>query len=268
MLRSIKYSLAIIAAMLIVSACDKKLDLEPAQSISEDLALSTDANVKSVLLGAYDALGNYAFWGGYVMRDAELAGADGEIRWVGTYNGPREVYNHTMIAENPEAEAMWNAGYNAINIANNVLSALAVVNADDRDQVEGEALFIRAVCHFELVRFFARPYEAGGSNSQPGIPLMLRPTREIDDASFVTRASVEEVYAQVVADLDAAFDKLPEENGNLASKYAAAAMLARVHLQKGEYDHARDHANDVIESGLYSLVSDFAGEFNNDDNTS
>ncbi|MBL7804286.1 MAG: RagB/SusD family nutrient uptake outer membrane protein [Saprospiraceae bacterium] len=268
MLRFIKYSLALVAAVLIVSACDKKLDLEPAQSISEELALSTDANVKSVLLGAYDALGNYAFWGGYTMRDAELAGADGEIRWVGTFNGPREVFNHTMIAENPEAEAMWNAGYNAINIANNVLSALSVVKADDRDQVEGEALFIRAVCHFELVRFFAKPYEAGGNNTQPGIPLMLRPTREIDDASFVSRASVEDVYAQVVTDLAAAFDKLPEENGNLANKYAAAAMLARVHLQKGEYDHARDHANDVIGADVYSLVSDYASEFNNDDNTS
>ena len=268
MLRSIYSFLAVAAALLTFSACDKKLDLEPAQSISENLALSTDANVKSVLLGAYDALGNYAFWGGYVMRDAELAGADGEIRWVGTFNGPREVFNHAMIAENPEAEAMWNAGFNAINIANNVLSALDVVNADDRDQVEGEARFIRGVCIFELTRFFGKPYEAGGNNSQLGIPLVLRPTRSIDESSLVSRATVEECYAQAIADLSAAFDKLPDENGNLAGKYAAAAMLARVHLQMGQYDHARDHANDVIESGLYSLVSDFAGEFNNDDNTS
>lgn len=260
----------LIGAMLLTlaSACDKKLDLEPAQSITSETALSTDANVKSVLLGAYDALSSESFWAGSTLYDSELAGADGEIRWVGTFTSPREVANHAMIAGNTDAEVMWIAGYEAINIANNVLGALGVVDADDRERVEGEARFIRGVCYFELTRFFAKPYEAGGNNTQPGVPLVLRATQVVDESSLVSRASVEECYAQALADLTRAYEVLPEENGNLAGKYAAAAMLARVYLQMGDYGNARQYADAVIGSDLYSLVDTYAEEFNNDDNTS
>ncbi|MBK8426052.1 MAG: hypothetical protein IPL27_08870 [Lewinellaceae bacterium] len=78
---------SLVLAMTCLAACDKKLDLEPAQSISETLALDNDENVKSVLLGAYDALALDGLFGGNTIRDAELIAADGEIRWVGTYEG-------------------------------------------------------------------------------------------------------------------------------------------------------------------------------------
>jgi len=251
-----------------LAACDKELDLEPAQNISEDLALSTDANVKSVLLGAYDGLALDGLFGGNTMRDAELMGADGEIRWVGTFEGPRFVFFHQQIANNFEAENLWVGGYYTINICNNVLSALEVVNEDDRAQVEGEARWIRAMTYFQLVRFYGQAYEPGGGNSQLGVPLVLTPTREIAEGSFVTRNTVEECYAQILDDLTQAKSLLPEENGVLASKYTAAATLARVYLQMGRYAEARDNASEVIESGLYSLVSDYAAEWNNDDNSS
>lgn len=66
---------SLVLAVTFLAACDKKLDLEPAQSISESLALENDENVKSVLLGAYDALAADGLFGGDGMRDAELVGA-------------------------------------------------------------------------------------------------------------------------------------------------------------------------------------------------
>ncbi len=249
-------------------ACDKKLDLEPAQNVSEELALSTDANVKSVLLGAYDALASDGLWGGNALRDGELMAADGELRWVGTFTGPREVYNHAMIATNGEAEDRWTDAYNVINRVNNVLDALDIVLPEDRTQVEGEARFIRAAAYFELVRFYAQPYDAAGNNTQPGVPLVLRPTRGIDASSQVARNSVEEVYTQILDDLTKAEGLLPAENGVLAGQFTAAALLARVYLQMGRYAEARSKADAVIGSGLYALVSNYADEWNNDDNTS
>lgn len=250
-----------------LTACNKELDLEPAQSISEDLALDNDANVKSVLLGAYDGLALDGLFGGNTMRDAELMGADGEIRWVGTFEGPRFVYFHQQIANNAEAENMWVDAYYTINICNNVLGALEVVNEADRDQVEGEARWIRAMAYFQLVRFYGQAYQPGGNNSQLGVPLVLTPTREIGEAAFVTRNTVEECYTQILDDLSKAKSLLPEENGVLANKYVAAATLARVYLQMGRYADARDNASEVIESGVYSLVSDYTAEWNNDDNS-
>ena len=251
-----------------LAACNKELDLNPAQSISEDLALSTDANVKSVLLGAYDGLALDGLFGGNTMRDAELLGADGEIRWVGTYEAPRAVFYHQQIANNSEAENMWMDAYYTINICNNVLGALSVVNEADRAQVEGEARWVRAMAYFQLVRFYGQAYEPGGNNSQPGVPLVLTPTRKVDESSFVGRSTVEETYAQIIDDLAKAKNLLPDDNGVQANKFTAAAILARVYLQMGRYADARDNASEVIESGNYSLVSDFASEWNNDDNTS
>lgn len=251
-----------------LAACNKELDLEPAQSISEDLALDNDANVKSVLLGAYDGLALDGLFGGNTIRDAELMGADGEISWVGTFEGPRFVYFHQQIANNAEAENMWVDAYYTINICNNVLGALDVVNEADREQVEGEARWVRAMAYFQLVRFYGQAYQPGGNNSQLGVPLVLTPTREIGEASFVTRNTVEECYAQIIDDLSKAKTLLPEENGVLASQLLASATLARVYLQMGRYADARDNANEVIESGVYSLVSDYASEWNNDDNSS
>lgn len=266
-----KYNISILVAalMLGLTACDKRLDLEPFQSISEEKALSTEQNVRAALLGAYDAMARSGLWGGNVMLNSELAGADGELRWVGTFDGPRAVFNHQMIAENDNAQDTWLDGYNTINRCNNVINAVSIFKDEaEKKQTEGEALFVRAAAYFELVRLYGKAYDAGGNNAQLGVPIVLTPTRAIEEGSFVSRSTVEQVYAQVLADLEKAKGLLPDENGTRANKFAAAALLARVNLQMGRYAAAKTNADEVIASGMYSLVSDFAAEWNNDDNTS
>lgn len=264
----LKYSAYAMLLMLAFSACQDQLDLEPAQQISDELALDSDGNVKAVLVGAYDELGENDLLGGNTLRNAELLGGDGEIRWVGTFEGPGDIFNKAMIAGNSDAQEVWLEAYQTINIANNVLSALDVVNADDRAAVEGEALFIRALLYFELVRFYALPYEAGQQNTQPGVPLVLTPTKVLGVDNQVSRNTVEEVYNQVIGDLTKAAAQLPEDNDWRASSGAATALLARVYLQQGDYAKARDAASTVIESGNYILLKNYADVFNRDNNSS
>jgi starch-binding outer membrane protein, SusD/RagB family len=249
------------------TGCDKYLDLEPSQSVSENIALTSDANVKHVLTGAYAQFAYAGIYGGNLLMNAELLGGNGEIQWVGTYIDPRQVFNKTMISTNSQASSHWIDSYAVINTANNILSALAVVTAADRDRVQGEALFLRGLMYFDLVRFFADQYQPGVTNSQLGVPLILDPTKGITAGSFVTRNSVEEVYAQVIADLTLAAQKLPEDNDVYASSGAAKALLARVYLQKGDYANARDAASAVITSGDYSILPSYADVFNQDNNT-
>ncbi len=258
----------LVVAALGFNACDEELNLEPYQSISEDLALDSDNNVKAVLTGAYDGLGNGDVLGGNALRNAELLGGDGEIAWVGTFAGPREIANKQMTIGNLDAQELWLDSYTAINRANNVLTGLDVVAEDDKASVEGEALFIRAICYFELVRFFGKPYEAGQANAQLGVPLVLTPTRGISEESNLPRKTVAEVYAQVIQDLTKAESLLPSENEWRANKGAAAALLARVYLQQGDFAKARDAANRVIESGDFQLLSDYGNVFNRDENSS
>jgi hypothetical protein len=260
--------LSIVALLVIFTGCDKYLNLEPSQNISENIALTTDENVKNVLIGAYSQFAQPGIYGGNLLRNSELLGGNGEIQWVGTYIDPRQIFNKTMIASNSEVEMHWRNSYQVINTVNNVLSALEVVKAADRDRVEGESLFLRGLMYFDLVRFFGDQYNFGAANTQRGVPLILTPTRGISATSFVGRNTVEEVYTQVIADLVAAAAKLPSSNSVYATKGAANALLARVYLQKGDYANARDAANTVIGTNLYTLKTAYADEFNNDNNSS
>lgn len=263
-----KFSIITIVALLgIFTGCDKYLDLEPSQSISENLALTSDANVKSVLLGAYSQFDDPGIYGGNLLRNAELLGGTGEIQWVGTYIDPRQIFNKTMIASNSESYVHWRDAYEVINSVNNILTALDVVKAADKDRVEGEALFLRGLMYFDLVRFFAQQYQFGAANTQLGVPLVLTPTKGINKSSLVGRNTVDEVYNQVITDLTTAAGKLPADNDVYASKGAANALLARVYLQKGQYALARDAASAVIASGEYALETSYADVFNNDNNT-
>jgi hypothetical protein len=260
--------ISLVALLGLFTGCDKYLDLQPSQSVDEKIALTSDENVKLVLAGAYSEFALPGIYGGNLLRNAELLGGSGEIKWVGTYIDPRQIFNKTMIATNSEVEVQWRDSYKVINSVNNVLSALDKVKEADRGRVEGEALFLRSLMYFDLVRFFGDQYNFGAANTQLGVPLILTPTGVITESSFVTRNTVDEVYAKVISDLIAAASKLPKDNDVYASSGAANALLARVYLQKGDYANARAAAHAVISSGAYALKSTYEAVFNNDNNTS
>lgn len=264
-----KYISIILALGVVFTSCDKKLDLLPQQSVAEEVALSSDANVKKVLSGAYDAVSSSSLYGGDLFLYAELLAANGEIRWEGTFNQPREIWLKSMLTTNSYVRDSWLRAYNTINICNNILSAISVVNTADQNRVKGEALFLRGAMYFELVKFFAKPYSAGSVASNPGVPLILTPTRGIDQSAYVARSTVEQVYTQILADLNEAESLLPNANGVYASKPAASGMLSRVYLQMEKYPEARDAANRTITVAVAngkSLVVPYSAAFNNSSN--
>jgi len=255
------------AITLAFSACDEKLHLTPAQSVDQDVALETDSNVKTVLVGAYDEVSSSRLYGGILMFFPEMLSSNKEIRWQGTYSEPREVYNKAIFTNNIYVTDLWTDAYAVINTANNVLEATTVVNEEDQDRVKGEALFLRGSMFFELTRLYAQPYVAGNTNSNLAIPLVLSPTRGIEESSFVTRNTVQEAYDQVLSDLTTAESLLPETNGFFATKAAASAMLSRVYLQMERFADARDAAHRAITSSGKSLNPAYGDAFNNTQNS-
>jgi hypothetical protein len=258
-------TIAVMMLLLLFWGCDSLLDTEPQQAISEELALSTDSNVKTALAGSYSQLGGYYLYGGqfYMLPDLMAVGQDAQ--WTGTYEEPGQIYQKDILVNNGFVSQMWLDAYATINTTNNVISALDVVDDNDRDRVEGEARFVRAVTYFQLVRLFAKDYNDGDPTSNLGIPIVLDPTREVTDNDYVSRNTVQEVYDQVITDLEFAYNNLPASNGFYADAYAAQAFLARVYLQMGDYGSARDAANDVIANGGFGLNDDYSAAFNNSD---
>jgi hypothetical protein len=258
----------LLAVSLLAMSCKKELELKDPQNIRPEDALSSDANIRKLLLGAYDAMSSSNMWGGNAQLFSDLMAADGEITWVGTFNTYREIWGKSILTTNPNISSIWGAGYNAINLANNVLANLEKVAAADRDQVKGEALFIRGAMHFEMVRFFAKDYTDGNPASNPGIPVVTTPTNTLDEITKPARSSVKAVYDAVIADLTEAENLLEKTNGVYATKSAAAAMLSRVYLQKADYAAARDAANRGIQDAEgKSLLTNFMDNFNQGANT-
>ncbi len=256
------YTLLFILALLVGNfACEDALELNDPNNIGSNIALSTDKNVKTTLVGAYNDLSNGAFFGGNTLRNSELLAANSEVVFSGTFNDVADIYRKTMITANTDVTNLWLTAYSAINITNNVLSALAVVNDADRNQVEGEALFIRGLSYFELILFYGQPYSAGNATTNAGVPILLEEDR--NSTAPVPRATVQEVYDQIISDLTAAAAKLsPGPVPGKATQEAADAILSRVYLQMGNFAAARDAADRVITSGNYSLRPTVASIFN------
>jgi hypothetical protein len=175
-----------------------------------------------------------------------------------------------MLTTNSFIRSTWLNAYDVINISNNILSAIDVVNTADQNRVKGEALFLRGSMFFELVKLFAKPYTAGSTSTNLGIPVILTPTRGINADSYVPRNTVEQTYTQVIADLTEAESLLPASNTVYANKALAAGMLSRVYLQMEKFTDARDAANRAITTATgagIALESTYDAVFNNSTNS-
>nr|WP_199156021.1 RagB/SusD family nutrient uptake outer membrane protein [Pedobacter sp. ASV2] len=244
-----------IALLFVISfsACKKQLEIDPKQSIDAKDALKTTADVQNALIGAYTTLATGDLYGTNLVFVPDLYASDNYLNWVGSFSTYRNISGKAILSSNADATRTWVSAYKAINTANIVLSALGVVsNNDTRTVIEGKALFIRGIMHFELVRLYAQPYNATGANSGLGVPIISKAVSTIDNVvQSVPRNTIAEVYIAVENDLKTAITKLASVN----DQYAAKAFLARVYLQEEKYALARDLANDIISNSPYHLIT-------------
>ena len=262
--------LLIIPVMIFSSSCDDKLDLKPKQSIDASIALTTPENIQATLVGAYLQARDADIFGSTFNEYSELLAASDDMRFLGTYEQPREIINKEIAVTNSYIRDTWIEAYELINICNVLIDpeTLAVLDADDAQRIEGEAKFLRGWVLFDMTRLFGLPYEPGQANSQLGVPILTTPTKDVSDAIEVARNTVGECYTQALDDLTDAKTLLPEFNDVYATTYAASAVLTRIYLQMSDFTNAATEANRVIESGYYSLVATPLEAFNNNAATS
>lgn len=254
-----KYTLLLVVVVL--GSCADQLDIKPLNTVLSNQALNTSADIESLLVGAYTALGDTDVYGGNILRDADLLADDGEIGWDGTFVAPGEVWDKNMLTNNLQAQDTWIDAYVTINIANTVLTNLGKVTTDRKGRVEGEARFLRACMYFELARIYGKTWPDGDPTQNLAVPLLLVPSDLSNISVKVKRNTVSEVYAQVISDLQAAETLLPIRNGIFATSYSASAILSRVYLMQNRYPEAVAASTKVIASGLFSLTPIFGDAF-------
>ena len=239
-----KMKYMIVAAAILVSACDSQLVTDPTAAIDSETALTTARGIELALNGAYRSL---QFGSRVYVAYPDLY-AD-NLDFTGTFQTDREFSLRNIQPSNGGVLGIWADAYIGINRANGVLDG--ILNASDLSSsrqalYRGEALFIRATHYLNLVRWFG------------GVPLVLTPSKGVGEEALVSRNTQAEVYARIIQDLEEATNLLPAgRDPGKATRGAANALLARVYLDVGNYALARDKATSVISDATYSLVEDF-----------
>ena len=252
-------SICMITVIALTStSCNKFLDRDPLGQIAEDEFFNSETNANAAVLGAYRSMMNSFSWGQSTIIVPEFSAV--HVRHSAVFPEYQMFAAHDIQANNPWTANLWQALYATINAANNIIDQVpnmesTMISDDKKKLYIAEAKFLRAFNYFFLVRAFDR------------VPLKLKATKEGDDLE-TPQVDKKETYAQIVKDLTEAIADLPKENPytgdasrGRASHYGAKALLAKVYLYEAsftnDYKKAADLANEVINAGGYSLVSDF-----------
>lgn len=257
-----------IALLLVfgLAGCDV-LDIEPEQDIPAESAFNSLTSAEAALVGAYDGLQLPGMYGGFPVMAADFQA--GTASFGGSFTTWQQSQNFTMASTHGPSLDTWDDHYDVILRLNTIIeraSEIPDASEADIDALEGEAQFLRALSYFNLVRWFAQPYEIGATNDQPGVPLVLDPLISLDQATSSEftdqpRAAVSAIYDQIFTDLNEAITKLGTDgiaNRNRASGLAAQALRAKVNLYTGDYVDAAADAEAVIGSADVTLTGDVA----------
>ncbi|MFH1295843.1 MAG: RagB/SusD family nutrient uptake outer membrane protein [Bacteroidota bacterium] len=257
MKKIINLTVGILAFLIMLTACEKVINKVPSKSISDETALTTYDGLQAALFGTYNALQNGDLYGGNAWACGDMLcnnvkpSGQGNIVYEET-----QMLEKNMSPDNRLSASYWERCYYTINLANSIIEAIPVVAPpeDDAKRLRGECLFIRAMIYFDMVRYLGNP------NNGLGVPLILAPTG-ID--ARPARNTVDEVYAQIIADLTEAADLLPGTNSNRATNWSAKALLSRVYFYLGRNQDCIDVSSEVIHDGGFKLVDSVKDNFSN-----
>lgn len=254
-------NIKIIAALLLVSAslssCKKFLEEDPKSNVTVANYYQTEGDAISAVNSIYAYLNS--------TSSGSTAGVYHSTFWVAQGLASDELLNNQLGApqfdqlgtfthtpQNSGLEEIWAMHYKTITIANIAISRIPGIsmNAALKSRLVGEAKFLRGLMYFNLVRMFGE------------IPLITEENAPL----LPTVASVDDIYAQIISDLNDAAVSLPLNypvgNGRgRATQGAANSILAKVYLTQKNWQMAASTAKKVIDSNQYELWQDYADVF-------
>lgn len=238
--------LYMVLVMSVFTGCNL-LDLEPVSQITSDQAFSNLNNAEGAVNGMYNNVQTSYQWRVQVISDV----ASDMSQQIDTWDALIAADEFNLSIDNSEIEDLYTSFYRNIDIANNIITYVANMDIEQatKDDLIGQAYFVRGLSYFDLARFFGGfPHVYG----EMGVVIALEPSEGISEEDFRPRSSLAETYAQVESDLLQALSLLPETRSSAslsrekATKPAARALLARYYLYNQQWDLAAQYATDAI----------------------
>ena len=267
-------------ALIMFAACKKApLEVDSVFDIPEDQAINNINDLEVLVNGAYQSLQARNNYGAALKLIPDLLSDQVVITTRAYQRNTGDYFNLYTRQFFGTADGVWRECYTCINRCNAVLNAIekgtikasSQVETDNLTRIQGEALFLRAMMHFELVRLYGLQYGLNQDETQSGVLLKLTLTT---GRYSQPRATTREVYEAIQKDLIQAIGLLPDDRrptdlttyggrvGGRATKPAAQAILARVYFQKAtEADDqlALEQINAVLANPAFDVAADTIG---------
>ena len=285
-------------AVVAVASCNKWLDITPEDTTTEDQLFSDAGGYHSAINGLYQSLASYSLYGrnltwGFasaLSQDYDNASASDGLTFSYV-----EKYEYGSDQVKAFGEQIWTSAYNVIANANNILQHLAEADPalfpeaarGEIDMIKGEALAVRALMHFDLLRLFA--VAPAVDRNAKAVPYVTAYPEK-----FAQRRTVQEILDDVEADLEKAATLLEASDapGGFSYDYmssvgnrfyvsnssrdfffsargvrlnyvAVLSLLARIYLYEGDTENAYRCAKQVDDTFIqenrwygYTLFSD------------
>lgn len=254
-----KIGIPVLSLILLGGCKEEFLDLKPIGSVNE-VVLQTEDGANALLIAAYSLLD------GYAQGDGGGTGAYSGTNWIwgdvasddmyrgdqtGGWSEINNIERYEVQSTNQWLNASWSGYFDAVSRCNDVLKILRAasgeIDADAARQIEAEARWLRAWYHFQLrIKFEKVPYIT-------------------EDVDPLTVSNDSEIWDNIEADIqwgiDNNMEEMPAEVGR-ASRWAAKAFKARVHLFQQEYSEAKPFLDDIINNGPFVLMDHFYDNHN------
>lgn len=228
-------------------SCEKYVDINtPPNAIGSGNAFADSSTATGVVMGIYSGIAS-----GFesVVLSSIRYGAMSSDEGYYLTNTSFDNFKNNTLAAGGETTGHYGNLFRRIGRANFAIEGLIAapsLSATLKNQLLGEARFWRAWCYFQLVNYFGK------------VPLVT--TTDALRTSQLPRSEVADVYRQIIADLTEAKQLLspvyPSGERARINRYVTSAFLARVYLYQSNWAGAEAEATEVINSGVYSLVTD------------
>jgi len=238
-----------------LSSCEKFLEIDPRISTSDQVTINDENSAHTAVRGIYNQLQSDGYYG-YTFQTIGFFSGD-NIEYTGSQIVNQSLTNHSVRADLPALATAWSAIYNTINRANNVIAKVPALSVTPtftdavRNQLVGEAYFLRALSYFDLGRTWG------------GVQLVLVPTSSSNNLENLKRSSLADTYQQVLADLIKAEELLPNTTNRIrATRKTVWALRARYHLYREEWKEAITYASKLIDDkSNYNLLTPYSSFF-------
>lgn len=256
--------LSVCLSVLFTGCSEDFLDIPNENTLQTENLFTNIENLDLSLNSVYSSVKAFELFGSeFHPKVLEMLPHTFDQDWLGTAAWNQMGINE-VTQDNSIVMTSWRAWYRVVERANDFIEN-AIIYKDSEfakeseaatvDQMLGQAYFVRAYAYFSIVRLWGEG--TATETSKLAAPLILKVATTMEEME-VPRATIGEIYTQIISDFKEAEKLLPEtwdaENAARVDKYAAKGFLGKVYLYQEDFQNAKDYLGQVV-NGPFQLVN-------------